>query len=187
MLDQLPASPTDVFDVRTTINGDGGDLEGYEIQYQQPLSFGPTWMQDFGLIANYTNVSSEVSFGERLIGGVPVEVFDDLNGLSNESYNFTLYYDNGRFDARVSASHRGQYNRAAISGRQNGNDTDFTKAATYVDLAASYEVNDNFKVSLEALNLTEEFRTDLMDTQARRIDNYFGTGRQYYFGLQYSY
>jgi hypothetical protein len=37
------------------------------------------------------------------------------------------------------------------------------------------------------LNLTEEFRTDLMDTQARRIDNYFGTGRQYYLGLQYSY
>ena len=187
LLDQLPASPSDVFDVRTTINGDGGDLEGYEIQYQQPFSFGPSWMQDFGFIANYTHVSSEVSFGERLIGGVPVEVFDDLNGLSNESYNFTLYYDNGQFDARVSASHRGKYNRAAISGRQNGNDTDFTKAATYVDLATSYEVNDNFKVSLEALNLTEEFRTDLMDTRAQRIDNYFGTGRQYYLGLQYSY
>jgi TonB-dependent receptor len=187
LLDQLPASPSDIFDVRTTINGDGGDLEGYEIQYQQPFTFGPAWMQDFGFVANYTHVDSEVSFGERLIDGVPVEVFDDLNGLSNESYNFTLYYDSGSFEARVSASHRGKYNRNAISGRQNGNDTDFTKAATYVDMSASYEVNDNFKISLEALNLTEEFRTDLMDTQARRIDNYFGTGRQYYLGLQYSY
>jgi iron complex outermembrane receptor protein len=187
LLDQVPAEPTDIFDVRTTVNGEGGDLEGYEIQYQQPLTFlpGPEWLDDFGVIANYTHVSSEVNFGPHPATGI--EVITDLNGQSREAYNFTLYYDNGRFDARVSASYRGKYNRNAISGRTRGNDTDFTKSSTYVDLSTSYEFNDNFKMSLEALNLTEEFRTDLMDTTAQRIDNYFGTGRQYYLGLQYSY
>lgn len=187
LLDQVPASPSDTFDVRTTVNGEGGDLEGYEIQYQQPLTFlpGPEWLDDFGMIANYTHVSSEVNFGVHPRTGEVL--ITDLNGQSREAYNFTLYYDNGRFDARVSASHRGEYNRNAISGRTNGNDTDFTRSATYVDMSTSYEFNDNFKLSLEALNLTEEFRTDYMDTAAERVENYFGTGRQYYLGVQYSY
>jgi iron complex outermembrane receptor protein len=187
LLDQVPAEPTDIFEVRTTVNGEGGDLEGYEIQYQQPLTFlpGPAWIDDFGMIANYTHVSSEVNFGVH--PGTGQVLITDLNGQSRESYNFTLYYDNGRFDARVSASHRGEYNRNAISGRTRGNDTDFTDSATYVDLSASYEFNDNFRVTLEALNVTEEFRTDYMDTRAWRIDNYFGTGRQYYVGVQYTY
>ena len=29
LLDQVPASPSDTFDVRTTVNGEGGDLEGF--------------------------------------------------------------------------------------------------------------------------------------------------------------
>ncbi len=187
LLDQVPAEPTDIFDVRQTVNGEGGDLEGYEIQYQQPLTFlpGPEWLDNFGIIANYTHVSSEVNFGPHPATGI--DVITDLNGQSREAYNFTLYYDTGRFDARVSVSHRGEYNRNAISGRTRGNDRDFTKEATYVDMSASYEFNDSFKMSLEALNLTEEFRTDLMDSNAQRLDNYFGTGRQYYLGLQYSY
>lgn len=177
------------FDVRTTLNGEGGDLEGYEIQYQQPFTFlpGPQWVRNFGLLANYTHVNSEVSFGTRLIDGVPVEVISDLNGLSREAYNATLYYDDGRFNARVSLSHRGKYQRNAISSRQNGNDTDFTREADYIDFAASYEISDNFKVSLEALNLTEEFRVDIMDTAAERVENYTGTGTQYYLGVQYTY
>ncbi len=46
LLDQIPPEPTDIFDVRTTVNGKGGKLDGYEIQYQQPFTFlpGPAWL-----------------------------------------------------------------------------------------------------------------------------------------------
>jgi TonB-dependent receptor len=189
LLDQVPASPTDTFDVRTTVNGEGGDLEGYEIQYQQPFSFlpGPDWVRNFGFVGNYTHVSSRVGFGTHVINGVSQQVYSDLNGLSREAYNGTLYYDDGRLNVRVSLAHRGKYQRNAVSARLNGNDRDFTAAADYVDFAASYEISDHFKVSLEALNVTDEYRVDTQDTAAGRVENYTSTGRQFYMGLQYTY
>ena len=56
-----------------------------------------------------------------------------------------------------------------------------------MDFSTSYKINDHFKVSLEALNLTDEYRHDLVDSNAERLDNYLHTGRQYYLGLQFSY
>jgi len=183
LLDQVPASPSDLFDVNRAVNGNGGDLEGFEIQYQQPFSFlpGPEWVRNFGVIVNYTNVDSEVNFADE---GEP-PLIRDLNGLSKESINFTLYYDDGRFSARLSSSYRDKFQRNATS--RQGNDLDFTDEATYVDFSANYNFNDHLKFTLEAINLTDEFRTDLMDSVGRRIENYFHTGTQYYIGLQYSY
>jgi TonB-dependent receptor len=183
LLDQVPASPSDSFDVRRTVNGAGGDLEGFEIQYQQPLTFlpGPEWVSNFGVLVNYTNVDSEVNFA----AADEDPLIRDLNGLSEESINFTFYYDDGRLSARISSSYRDQFQRDPRS--RQGNDFNFTDEATYVDFSANYNLNDHLKFTLEAINLTDEFRTDLMDSMGRRIENYFHTGTQYYVGLQYSY
>jgi TonB-dependent receptor len=182
LLDQVPADPTMDFDVRRPVNGSGGKLEGYEIQYQQPFTFlpGPEWVSNFGTILNYTNVESKVNFADE---GAPPRILN-LVGLSEQSANFTLYYDNKIFSARVSLAYRDSFMTNATS--RVPNDIDFTDESTYVDASTSYKINDHFKVSLEALNLTDEYRTDLMDSTAERINNYMHTGRQYYLGLQYS-
>ena len=180
LLDRTPALPTMDFDVRTTVNGSGGRLKGFEIQYQQPFTFlpGPDWVKNFGSILNYTNVESDVNFGP----GVGQR---NLNGLSENSANVTLYYDNDTFSARVSAAYRDSFQRNAV-GRV-GNDIDFTDEATTVDFSTSYKINDNFKVSLEALNLTDEYRIDFTDTNAERFENSWHTGRLYMLGAQYTY
>jgi TonB-dependent receptor len=180
LLDRTPALPTMNFDVRTTVNGTGGRLNGFEIQYQQPFTFlpGPDWVKNFGTILNYTNVDSDVNFGP----GVGQR---QLNGLSENSANVTLYYDNNTFSARVSAAYRDSFQRNATS--RAGNDLDFTDDATTIDFAASYKLNDHFKLSLEALNLTDEYRVDLMDTTAERFENNWHTGRLYMLGAQYTY
>jgi iron complex outermembrane receptor protein len=182
LLDQVPADPTMEFEVRRPVNGSGGKLEGFEIQYQQPFTFlpGPQWLSNFGTILNYTNVESKVNFANE--GAAPRIL--NLVGLSEQSANVTLYYDNDTFSARVSMAYRDSFMRNATS--RVPNDIDFTDESTYVDFSTSYKINDHFKVSLEALNLTDEYRTDLMDSTAERIDNYVHTGRQYYLGLQYS-
>lgn len=180
LLDQVPALPTQDFEIRRPINGNGGKLEGFEIQYQQPFTFGPQWLNNFGTILNYTNVESKVNFAEQ---GQPPRILN-LVGLSEQSANATLYYDNQIFSARVSVAYRDQFMTSANS--RVPNDMDFTDESTYVDFSTSYKINDHFKVSLEALNLTDEYRTDLMDSNAERINNYVHTGRQYYLGLQYS-
>ncbi|MBL8269040.1 TonB-dependent receptor, partial [Steroidobacter sp.] len=183
LLDQVPADPSMQFEVRRPVNGRGGKLEGFEIQYQQPFTWlpGPQWLSNFGTILNYTNVESKVNFADA--GATPRIL--NLVGLSEQSANVTLYYDNDTFSARVSVAYRDQFMTSATS--RVPNDIDFTDESTYVDFSTSYKVSDHFKVSLEALNLTDEYRTDLMDSTAERLNNYVHTGRQYYLGLQYSY
>jgi TonB-dependent receptor len=181
LLDQVPADPTMEFEVRKPVNGTGGKLEGFEVQYQQPFTFGPAWLSNFGTILNYTNVESKVNFAAQ---GQTPEILN-LVGLSEQSANATLYYDNDIFSARVSVAYRDSFLRTAAA--RVPNDIDFTDESTFVDFSTSYKVNDHFKVSLEALNLTDEYRTDLVDSTAERIDNYLHTGRQYYLGLQYTY
>jgi len=181
LLDQVPADPTMEFEVRKPVNGKGGKLEGFEVQYQQPFTFGPAWLSNFGTILNYTNVESKVNFAAE---GQPPEILN-LVGLSEQSANATLYYDNDIFSARMSVAYRDSFLRTAAA--RVPNDIDFTDESTFVDFSTSYKVTENFKVSLEALNLTDEYRTDLVDSTAERLDNYLHTGRQYYLGLQYTY
>jgi TonB-dependent receptor len=180
LLDRTPALPTMDFDVRTTVNGTGGRLQGFEVQYQQPFTFlpGPAWVKNFGTILNYTKVESDVNFG-------PSVGQRNLNGLSENSANVTLYYDNDTFSARVSAAYRDSFQRNA-TGRV-GNDIDFTDKATTLDFSTSYKISENFKISLEALNLTDEYRIDYTDTVAERFENSWHTGRLYMLGAQYSY
>jgi TonB-dependent receptor len=182
LLAQVPALPSQVFEIRKPVNGSGGKLEGFEIQYQQPFTFlpGPDWVSNFGTILNYTSVESKVNFANE---GAPARILN-LVGLSEQSANATLYYDNDTFSARVSMAYRDSFMTNANS--RVPNDIDFTDESVYVDFSTSYKINDHFKVSLEALNLTDEYRTDLMDSNAERINNYFHTGRQYYVGVQYS-
>jgi TonB-dependent receptor len=182
LLDQVPATPNDIFDVRSVSNGDGGDLEGYEIQFQQPFNFlnEVEWIENFGFLANYTHVESEVNFGSAA-----APIIRPLNGLSEEAFNATLYYDNQIFMARLSYTFRDQFQRNATS--RAGNDLDWTESYQNWDFSASYRVSDSFKLTFEALNLNEEFRVDRMDSGANRLENYFGAGTQYYLGLQYTY
>ncbi len=152
--------PREQFEIRKPVNGKGGKLEGFEIQYQQPFTWlpGPEWLSNFGTILNYTNVESKVNFANE--GATPRIL--NLVGLSEQSANVTLYYDNDIFSARVSLAYRDSFMTSATS--RVPNDIDFTDESTYVDFSTSYKINDHFKVSLEALNLTDEYRTDLMDS-----------------------
>ena len=137
-------------------------------------------MRNFGLIANYTNVKSEVNFG------TPAQpIIRNLNGLSEEAFNLTFYFENDRVSARVSLSDRDEFQRNATS--RAGNDLDFTESATNMDFSAAYTFSERLKFTLEAINLTDEYRTDLMDSVAGRLENYQHTGTQYYLGVQFSY
>ena len=79
---------------------------------------------------------------------------DDLTGLSKDAYNATLYFDNKIFSARVAAAYRSDY-LTTVPGR-NSNDVEGTAATMNIDFSSSYNINDHFSVSLEALNLTDE-------------------------------
>jgi TonB-dependent receptor len=164
-------------------NTDGGDLKGFEISYQQPFSFLPGFFSHFGMILNYTGVESEI---EYLLPTGAVAAKEDLTGLSKSAYNATLYWENERFSARVSAAYRDEF-LTTVPGR-NGNDLEGTAETLTIDASSSFTVNDNLTLTLEALNLTDQFQDQYVgDSDSDRMSYYHHQGRQFLLGARYKF
>jgi iron complex outermembrane receptor protein len=191
----------------TTINTKGGKpLRGFEINIQQPFTplvenFDlPTWVGNFGTLLNYTYVKGTQKFcaGTPVNGVCPagLELENRPTNVSKTAYNATLYYEDEKFSARVSLSHRSSYLFAVPSGnqgnlttgrRQDYQDADWVPATTTIDANISYQLTEQLKLSIEALNLTDEDSQQRNDTTASRVWTNHHFGRQFYFGARYSF
>lgn len=173
---QGAAQPTDIFQVTRRINGDGGTLDGVELQYQQPFTFLPGLWSNFGFIGNVTWVDSDVGYGTA--------GRNRLTGQSKNTANATLYYEDGPFQARVSAAHRSQY-LLSFPGA-NGNSEEGVNDTLNIDASMSYDITPNMTFSLEAINLTDEYVDRYVDA-LDRVSDYRHTGREIAVGLRWKY
>jgi iron complex outermembrane receptor protein len=182
-------SPASIWDFNTPATTEGGPVKGFEISYQQPFSFLPGAWSNFGAILNYTGVESEITYltVSGAAGTTPIitEVTNDLTGLSKDAYNATLYFDNKTFSARVSAAYRSDY-LTTVPGR-NSNDVEGTAATMNIDFSSSYNFNEHFSISLEALNITDEVQDQWVGSDADRLSYYHHQGTQYYLGARFKY
>jgi TonB-dependent receptor len=184
-----PADANEDFQVTQPVNSEGGPLKGIEVNWQQPFTFLPErfglpeWTGNFGLLANYTHVTSNITYRTSPVAGTPV-VDATLVGLSKNAWNGTLYYEDSKFSIRGSIAYRSGY-LTQVPGT-DGNSVHGTNATTNVDLQATYNVSDQLKVSVEALNLTDEMN-DLYVGESNRLNVYTHTGRQFLVGLRYAF
>lgn len=179
LLDGTGASPNDDFNFSIPLNSPGGKIKGYEISYLQGFTFLPGFWKDFGAQLNFSHAQSNVKYLNT--NGDVVQVAP-LTGLSKNSYNATLYYDNGTFSARVSLAHRDAY-LTTIPGRNN-NDVEGTKGTTNVDASASWNVNEWLSLTFSAINLTNQANDQYIDSVGDRSVVYTKTGREYYAGVR---
>ena len=177
----LPADTP--FDITSPINTPGGPLKGFEINYQQPFTFLPGVWSGFGLLLNYTHVESEIDYAISPTSSLFVTA--DLVNLSPDAYNATLYYENKRFSARVSGSYRDRYLQT-VPGR-NENNFEGKNETFNVDASMNFNVNDKLTLTLEGINLTDEYNDQFVDTVGDRASVYHHTGRQYFVGARYSF
>lgn len=162
------------FEVKRKVNGGGALLDGWELQYQQNMTFLPEgWMQNLGLIANVTVVDSKVDNT-----GLP------LVGQSDLSYNFTVFYEDDKFSTRLAYSYRDEYTTRNDS---NSDKIRYRDETANLDFSAAYQINDNFRVTLEGINLTDEPITDYMAPGVGRLISQQNTGTQWLVGLSYKY
>lgn len=180
--DQFGCTENVDWSVTTPLNGPGGDLKGAEISYQMPFTFLPEFWNRFGFIGNYTYVKAQMDYINT--SGV-VQATRDLTGLSRNTVAATLYYEDDKFNARVSLATRSKYLTTPI-GREL-NDMEGTNSTQNIDASASYTINEQWKISLEALNLTNEVDDQWVDSVGNRLAYYHETGRQYYLGFQYKF
>ena len=162
------------------------------MNYQQPFTFLPGKWANAGLQLSYTYVDSQIQYTTST--GVPT-IKTDLLGLSKHSYAGTLYYDGDQFSARVSLTKRDDYlttapgrnSSAALPVGPGNNDVEGTKGTTTVDASLSWKIDDQIQLSLEGINLTNEWNDQWIDSSADRSVSYTQTGRQYMIGIRYKF
>ncbi|MFC4726933.1 TonB-dependent receptor [Coralloluteibacterium thermophilus] len=138
------------FDVYQPVNADGSyDVSGYELIAQMPLGTLHSALEGFGVNANYTKLKSSLQ-GESSLG-----IATPLPGLADKAWNFTLYYENDRFDARVSYNYKDAY----VESIGYNMYPIWRDAYGQTDLSIGYRITDNVKVSLEGINIFDRETT----------------------------
>lgn len=138
------------FDVYQPVNADGSyEVDGVELIAQLPLSMLHSALEGFGINANYTMLDSSLA-GESDLG-----IKTPMPGLADKAYNFTLYYENDRFDARVSYNYKGEY----VESIGYNMYPIYRDAYGQTDFSIGYRITDNIKLSLEGINITNEKTT----------------------------
>jgi TonB-dependent receptor len=183
LLTGTSALPTDLFVVSQPVNSPGGELKGFEVNVQKRLSFLPGWMENFGVQANYTFVDSEIEYLTSTTAGAPT-ITQTLTGLSKNAWNATLYYETEKFSVRGSVAYRDGY-LTAVPGN-DGNTVHGTNETMNFDAQASYNITEQLKLSVEGINLTDEFNDQYVDA-SNRLNVYSHTGRQFFVGLRYTF
>jgi TonB-dependent receptor len=174
---QVDTLRNETFEVSRKINGGGGNIQGAEFALQQQLSFlpGPDWVRGFGFQANYTLVDEA-----ELDSGSP------MRNVSKDSYNFTLYWEGEKFQARITNSYRGEYYSNTASGASEWQ-TRVVDDSNYVGVSASYDVTDQLRITFKGVNVTDESKHEYETEGVARLVLDHSAGASYFVGASYKF
>lgn len=134
------------FDVYQPVNANGSyKVDGIELVAQFPLSVLHPVLEGFGVNANYTLLDSSLA-GESSLG-----LQTPMPGLAERSWNATVYYENQRFDARLSWNQKSAY----VEGIGYSMYPIWRDAYGQLDMAIGYQLSDRVSLTLKAINLTD--------------------------------
>jgi iron complex outermembrane receptor protein len=188
---------TTEFTVSSRQNTPGGPLKGVEVNIQTGFEFLGDTFRNFGMLANYTFVDSEITYC-RTSGAACTgtnTLVRDLVNLSKHAVSGTLYYEDDKFSIRGSATYRDKYlltvptSRIGTDPVTGGvvNDVQGARSTIFVDAVASYQVTPQVSIRLEAQNLTNEAIEYYFDSA--RQDPYYTsfTGRKFTAGVAFKF
>lgn len=141
-------------DITQSQNGNDANVLGAEIAFQRRLSFIP-FLKDFSLYANYTYTHSNAKLQSRdaSAGNVNLTESIRLPGQASHVGNGSIAYEGRKFSARLSANFNGSY-LSEIGGTK---DQDiYIKNRMQLDATAGYAITNQFRLFVEALNLTNQ-------------------------------
>lgn len=158
----------EVYTVSRPRNGETADVDGYELAITHVFDFG------LGILANATVVDSNVS-----IGADTSKTFA-LEGLG-DSQNLVVFYETDLWQVRLAYNNRDAFLRLTDNGF-NGEPVN-TDTFGQWDISASFEVNENFTLFFEGINILEEelVQTGRFKNQIYSIED---NGARYTFGVR---
>jgi TonB-dependent receptor len=174
--------PNSTWAFQAPVNTPGGSVNGVELNYQQPFTFLPGLLHNLGVLMNYTYVTSKVKYQT----GPNTYVTNQLTGLSKNTAGATLYYEDPKWSIRVSGAYRSRY-LTFVPGQEVGTDADGWDATFNLDASVQYNLTSHFRITLEGVNLTDQYENEFDDTNRNLMYYYHHTGRQVLLGARYQY
>ncbi|UUO24976.1 TonB-dependent receptor [Colwellia sp. M166] len=168
--------PLMAWDISEPYNSDEKMVDGVEVAIQH--LFGES---GFGFGANATFVDGDVEFDTQSL-----EQQSPLVGLS-DSANFQVFYEKYGLSVKVTYAWRDQY-LIGVGQDQGSNDAppQFAKEFGQIDMSVNYDIDDNFTVFVEAVNLNNETEESFgrYEEQFLSANQY---GSRYTLGVRYSF
>lgn len=168
-----PGDPLLQFDVATSSNAEGDKLSGFELNMQHV--FGNT---GFGFAANYTRVSSGLSFDNT-----STSTQSALVGVSN-SYNLVGFYEDNALSIRETYNWRDKFLSATTDGA--GNNPIYTAPYGQFDVSIGYKWNKNLSLQADFINLNDGVFANSGRTEEMLVSA-VQTGRRYQIGARYRF
>lgn len=142
------------------VNLPGGTIEGLELSFQHVFRNLPKPFNGLGIIANYAyqDGSRDLTFGTPGFLTTDNEAKEfPLNfvGLSEQSYNFTVFYEKPAYSARIRYTYRDSFLVSESVDVSNGQPL-YTHDRGQLNASMSYNLNDTFAITLNGVNLLKE-------------------------------
>jgi iron complex outermembrane receptor protein len=125
-------------------NGQKGKIKGVEIAGQYAFDSAMPLLQGFGVAANYTYVDASA----QREGGAPACGYP---GLSPQSYNGSVFYENSQFSARVSYNWRNHFSVDCGGGSTLPRNR---SAYGQTDASVRYNITPSIALYADAINLS---------------------------------
>jgi iron complex outermembrane receptor protein len=163
-IDALHPAPGVMVDYDVTIPvNTHAEVNGFEIAWQQPIG------DNFGVFANYTYAEGDTDDGQPMLG------------TSKNTYNVGGYFENDMFNARINYTYRSEFFSGLDRASAFWQDEIDSLSASF-----GYKINDNFSLTLDAMNLNNP-KTKYFAESKQRPRSIYENGRQYYLNFRFKY
>ena len=141
--------PETGFDLITYLNGESAEIYGLEFEFRRELTFLPEPFDGLGFSANLTISDSSAK--------TDIRPSDNLQFIkhSDTVANIALYYEKGGFNFRVAGSYRSDY---IDEYGEDASEDLYLKDHFQFDVTSSYQINDQWTVFAEMINMNNEPR-----------------------------
>jgi len=151
------------YDYFQPVNGGNSSLTGYELNWQQQLTFLPGFLSGLGLYANYTHTKSKAEVGGRLER-------PELPGQAADVANFAVSYEKYGFTGRFSVNYHGKFIEEVGVDAEHDR---IYQEHLQMDFSASQKVYKGLAMYVEVLNLNKEPMIYYMGQKTRPIQREF--------------
>ncbi|MHA4867565.1 TonB-dependent receptor [Duganella sp. PWIR1] len=133
--------------ITRSVNGDGGDIRGLELVYQQAFTSLPAPWDGLGIFSSYSYTTSNIKEQTPVNDPYPIE------GLMKHNGGVTLWYEKAGYEARLSANYHSKFARNPTWG---AGQLIMNEAETYLTLNLSKQLTPNLQLRFGIDNLTNQ-------------------------------